>query len=112
MASANELELAVQPLPGHSEVVRVNGELDLANVSKLEQTLARSGSGGVLVVDLTDCSFLDSSAVRVLLEAAATREGDGRRLALVAPQGGVRRTLEIAGFDTVMALHATLADAL
>jgi stage II sporulation protein AA (anti-sigma F factor antagonist) len=111
VASANELELVVESLPGSGEVVRVNGELDLGNVSEFKEALTRSSVVGMLVVDLSECSFLDSSAVRVLIEAAAKREGDGRGLVLVAPEGGVRRTLEIVGLDKMLPLHATLSDA-
>jgi anti-sigma B factor antagonist len=112
VASANNLELVVESLPGNGNVVHVHGELDLGNVGELRQALTRAHSDGALVVDLTDCSFLDSSGLRLLLETAKTREDEGRGLVLVAPQGGVRRTLEIAGLDRMLPLHATLADAL
>jgi anti-sigma B factor antagonist len=112
VASTSELEVVLAPLPAGGAVVRVAGELDLGSVSELEQVLADASPSAPLVVDLTECSFLDSSAVRVLLEAASKSEDAGGRFALVAPGGGVRRTLEIAGVDTMLTIHPTLAEAL
>ena len=34
------------------------------------------------------------------------------RFAVVAPAGGIRKALEIAGVDTVVPIHSTLAEAL
>jgi anti-sigma B factor antagonist len=48
--------------------VRVNGELDLASVGKLEakieQTLAQDSAA--LLIDFTNCEFIDSSVLAVL----------------------------------------------
>jgi anti-sigma B factor antagonist len=93
--------------------MRVRGELDLATVSELENAVADSRLSRPLVVDLTECSFLDSSAVRVLLATAAKAEEAGRlEVAVVAPNPGIRRALEIAGVDTMLAMHSTLAEVL
>ena len=45
----------------------VDGELDLATVPELEKLLADVDLGERLVIDLSPCTFLDSSAVRVLI---------------------------------------------
>jgi anti-sigma B factor antagonist len=90
--------------------MRVRGELDLATVSELENAVADSRLSRPLVVDLTECSFLDSSAVRFLLATAAKAEEAGLDGAVVAPNPGIRSALEIAGVDTMLAMHSTLAD--
>jgi len=56
------------------------------------------GSEGIdLVVDLTAVRFLDSSGIRVLLEADLTARSQGRRLRVVGAAGVVQRCLEITG---------------
>ena len=62
--------------------------------------------------DLTECTFLDSSAIRELLAGVRDIESGGGRAAVVAQPTGVRRTLEIAGVDERLAIHPTLEAAL
>ena len=111
MEGAGELELTREQHPSGAVVVRVSGEVDLATVSELQQALAASGRAQPVVVDLTECTFLDSSGVRVLLAAATEAEGAGESFSLVAGEGGVRRALEIAAVPDRVPVHATLAEA-
>jgi anti-sigma B factor antagonist len=112
MEGGGGLELAREQHPSGATVVRVSGEVDLATVSELQQELAASGRAQPLVVDLTECTFLDSSGVRVLLAAAAEADAAGESFALVADEGGVRRALDIAAVPDRVPVHATLAQAL
>jgi anti-sigma B factor antagonist len=71
--------------PGVS-IVLLAGEHDLSTTSRLARELEEAcGAAASVVVDLTDVSFLDSSALKAVLTA---REGVLRRedrFALVAP---------------------------
>jgi anti-anti-sigma factor len=106
-----ETEIVVEALAGRGVVVRVLGDLDLASADELEVALARGEHGQSLIVDLTDCTFLDSSALRTLFERAAAVEAAGGRVAVVA-QAPLRRTLEIAGLDKRLAIRGSLDAAL
>jgi anti-sigma B factor antagonist len=112
MARAGDLEVTVEELPRGGTLVRVGGELDLATTPELERALADVDSTQPLVIDLTGCSFLDSSAVRVLLTTAKRAETGGGGAAVVAPDPGIRRALEIAGVATILPIHTSLASAL
>lgn len=101
----------MQGLPEGGEVVRVSGDLDLATVSHLEQALSATDASARLVLDLTECTFLDSSAVRTILATATRSEEAGGTLAVVAPDAGIRKALEIAGVDSLVPIHASLEDA-
>ena len=109
MASAGDFAITTQVLPNGGALVKVNGELDLATTSQLEDALSGSPSPGALVVDLTSCAFLDSTAIRILAGTARLK-GDG--MSLVACDPGILRVLEIAGVDTLVPLHSTLEAAL
>lgn len=111
MARPEELELTLEQHPSGAALVHVIGEVDLATVSEMERALAASSAAPRVVVDLTECTFLDSSALHALLAAAARKEGDGE-FVVVAPEGGVRRVLEIAGAEASVPLCASLAEAL
>jgi len=109
VASAGDFEITTQVLPNGGALVKVNGELDLATTRQLEDALSSSLSTGALVVDLTSCTFLDSSAIRILARTARL-EGEG--MSLVACDPSILRILEIAGVDTLVHLHSTLEAAL
>lgn len=73
------------------------GELDVATSDLLDTRLAAIDASRTVELDLAGISFLDSSALRVLI-AHHQRLGDGGgRLTLHRVPAEVRRVLEIAG---------------
>lgn len=91
-------------------VVAVAGEVDIATAPLLraELTTQLAQSPVVLVVDLREVTFFDSSGIGALL-AAHHRAAD---LRVVADRPAVLRTLHFSGMDTVFRVHPTLEDAL
>jgi anti-sigma B factor antagonist len=78
----------------------LRGELDLATAARLEQALAQSGDD--VLLDLRGLTFMDSTGVRVLLEAA---EAGPAGLQIVLPPGGdVRVTIEETGIAPLLPL--------
>ncbi len=77
-------------------VVEVVGEVDAHGVDLLTDTLSTQQSD-VVRVRLSTCSFMDSSALRVLLRAHADAGERGGRLVLVEPSDFVYRLLSITG---------------
>jgi len=98
--------------PGGTSVVRVDGELDMATTPELENVVQGLEPGGKLVIDLTSCTFLDSSAVRLLVATVRASDEAGGAVALVAGDPGILRVLEIAAVDTILPVHKTLDSAL
>jgi anti-sigma B factor antagonist len=89
-------------------VVRIEGELDMANVGSFEDALAANPGFSHVVVDLGGCTFLDSTGVRAI--ASAARQADS--VSIVAIEPGVIRVLEITALDTIVSIHPSLDDAL
>lgn len=112
VARAGDLEVTRDELPNGCAVVRVLGEADMAGAQTLEDTLRGVEPATRLVVDLSACTFIDSSAVRVLVTTARRMQGDGGVIALVAQEAGILRVLEIAAVDTVLSVYPTLESAL
>lgn len=104
--------MTLEALPEGVVVARVEGELDLATCPDFQEAMGSTDPGGRLVVDLTECTFLDSSAIRVLTATARAAEAAGGSVSLVANDPGIRRVLEIAAIDTVLPVHETLDSAL
>jgi len=94
-------------------VVRLAGELDLYNAEDVRAALLEccSEEPSRLVVDLAEVSFIDSTALGVLIEARS-RMADRRGFMLAAPGLETRRALEISGLDRHFAVHDTAAAAL
>lgn len=75
------------------------GELDVATLAEAEQavTEAERTGPGVLLVDLSGLGFVDSSGVRLVLQADARARAAGRRLAVVLGAGRSLRLFEVLG---------------
>ena len=99
---------------GASWVVTVVGDVDLHSAPELRDRLASLGDTGAkhIVVDLSECEFLDSMGLGVLLGAKKRMARDGRELHVVVSSPDVRRIFEITMLDRVLDLHATRAEAL
>jgi anti-sigma B factor antagonist len=96
---------------GHRLVLAAEGEIDLASVPQLRAALAYAAESGCAEVwlDLSEVGFMDSTGITAIVDARSVF--DGRRFALICPDGPVRRVLEIAGIERAIAVHASRADA-
>lgn len=94
----NNLRLDVR-VAGDAHVISVSGELDLASSPRLEEELERaSGSGAHLViVDLRELEFMDSTGLSVLVKAHQKAEQQGKRLGLAGGSQQVQRLLTLTG---------------
>ena len=100
------LELTVSEKDGET-VLSAAGELDVNTAPELREHLARLANEGVrkIVVDLTDVSFIDSTALSVLVSALKRlRQVDGD-LMLASPTPSVRRVFEITGLTRLFAIR-------
>lgn len=94
-------------------VVKLAGELDLYNSEVVRNALSEAAGRGPerVVVDLGEVSFLDSTALGVLIEARGKLR-DRRSFLLAAPGVEARRALEVSGLDRHFGLHETVDEAL
>jgi anti-anti-sigma factor len=90
---------------GHRLVLAVKGEVDIASAPALRAALEGAADSGAaeIWVDLSRVEFMDSTGLTVLVEARQWL--DGRRFAVICPDGPVRRVMAVAGIDRMMAVH-------
>jgi anti-sigma B factor antagonist len=96
-----------------TSVVAVQGELDLTTAPRLKWMLHDLLDSGrsKLVVDLTETTFMDSTALGVLVGVnRALREG--ARLAIVCSRPNVLKIFELSGMDGVFTIVPTVDEAL
>jgi anti-anti-sigma factor len=82
-----------------SVVIGVSGELDLASSPGLEQELDRHMSSGteLVIVDLRQLEFMDSTGLSVLVRAHQRAVEAGQRFAVVRGPQQVQRLLTLTG---------------
>lgn len=103
---------------GNDVVVLVaGGEIDYSASPQLSERLSERIDSGItrVVLDLSTVTFIDSTAIGALVSAATRlRELDGGTLAVVCPEENRRivRIFEIAGVDSVIAMHGSREDAI
>jgi anti-sigma B factor antagonist len=77
------------------------GELDISEVEDVEKTLAAAEAKRprVLVIDLRGLEFMDSSGIRLVVEADLRARRDDRRLLIIRGPDPVHRVFTIALLD-------------
>jgi anti-sigma B factor antagonist len=95
-------------------VIELAGELDLYTAPELKQELLRVIDGGarIVVVDLTDTTFIDSTTLGVLLGGLKRLRPAGGSLLLVCGDRNIRKIFEITLLDRVFTIVETRAEAL
>ena len=83
---------------GEAVVLAVQGELDLASSAALEEELDRvRDSEGLVILDLRELDFMDSTGLSVLVKAHQRAEESGGRFGLVRGRPQVQRLLTLTG---------------
>lgn len=87
----------------------LSGEIDLASVDPIERELAPTidPPPAVLVLDLREVTFLDSSGLRLILRLDRSQREAGGHLAVVRGGRRVARVFELTGAED----HLDLIDA-
>lgn len=101
------LALTVTRPRAGTAVLGVGGEVDTLTAPQLEAALTDllAGPEAVRVVDLSGVTFLASSGLAVLIQAAHRAADRGGRIRVVATTRAVQRPLEITGSDQLFDMH-------
>jgi len=95
--------LTIEPEQQGSELhVRVRGELDMSTAPQLATALSEAGRGPAetVVLDLSGVTFIDSSALRVLVQSGRELSGAQRTLQIGPRSDMVARVLTMTSLDT------------
>ncbi|MFE2537659.1 STAS domain-containing protein [Streptomyces sp. NPDC059371] len=93
-------------------VLVLSGEIDADNVGLLAEALQIDGNCPVLVLDFSAVTFMDSSAISVLVAARRDATSTGGWIRMAALTAPVQRVVEIVGLDTIIPCYPTLSQAL
>jgi anti-sigma B factor antagonist len=104
-----EFAVTEHPIDAERHVLAVRGEIDLFTAPELKQVLAESIEAGRvrIIVDLTDTTFLDSTALGVLIGAVKRLRSRDGALAIVNIDENIAKTFEITGLDQIFTILTT-----
>lgn len=109
-----EFLITEHAIDGERHVLAVRGEIDLFTAPELKQVLAESIEAGRIriIVDLTETTFLDSTALGVLIGAVKRLRSRHGALAIVNVDENIAKTFEITGLDQIFTIMATRDEAI
>lgn len=107
-------DIQTEPISDHAFVVSPTGEVDLYVAPELKQQLLELVERGAtaVIVDLSDVTFVDSTALGVLIGTVRRLRANDGQLSVVCRDPNVGRTFELTGLDRVFAIHATREQAI
>ena len=102
--------LAMQEHDPDAVVLSVHGEVDLLTAPLLREAMlpVLERQRGLVVVDLSEVPFMDSTGVHILLEAPRQLESPNRSLAIVCREDSqVHRLLALVGLLDALTVHGS-----
>ena len=108
-----EFALTQDAVDDATQVVAVRGEIDLFTAPDLKATLLGAIESGKsrIVVDLTETTFLDSTALGVLIGAVKRLRSRDGVLTIVNTDPNIAKTFEITGLDQIFTIVPTRDEA-
>jgi anti-sigma B factor antagonist len=94
------LEVTTQD-SGGQVTISLKGELDLSSVGKVQEELRRveAEAPALLVLDLSNLTFLDSTGLRAVVTADERARENGRRFVVVRGPDAVQRVFAITRLE-------------
>ena len=105
--------LKIESVPGSHEgvrILRLSGPFTLRNVFDF-QSVFRSETAPVTLIDLTDVSYMDSASLGAVLTVHTSSEKNRRQYALVGVSDRIRTLFEVGGVGGLLVTYPTLEEA-
>jgi anti-sigma B factor antagonist len=95
-------------------VVELQGEVDIYSAPHFKEVLLQGIDEGAqrIIVDLAKVTFIDSTALGVLVSGAKRVRPQNGTLDIVCADENITRIFEITGLDRIFGIYATRDDAL
>jgi anti-sigma B factor antagonist len=105
----SEFTIAEHAIDADRHVVAVRGDLDLFTASELKEVFAQAIEAGRIriIVDLAETTFLDSSALSVLMGALTRLRSRRGALAIVNLNENLTEIFKITGLDQTFTILPT-----
>ena len=99
---------------GGTVIAKIDGRLDGANAQEFQGDLtgAIEDSDRAVILDFENLSYISSAGLRVILITAKALRRQDAELAVCSLSDPIREVFEISGFDQIIPVRDTQADAI
>lgn len=99
-------------LDDRATVVDLEGEVDIHTSRRFEEALSQSiGTGAAhVIIDFAKVTFIDSTALGVVVGGVKGVTARGGTLDIVCPDGNIKRILEATGMDRILGVYPSRAE--
>ena len=93
---------------------KAEGRIDSSNSREFHSELEAvvTDSDTALVLDFEDVSYISSAGMRVILLTAKSLQKSGLEFVLCSMNDSIREVFKISGFDKIITIHSSRAEAL
>jgi anti-anti-sigma factor len=107
LSSSSPFEVTIEQRGGAVHLL-LSGELDISTAQPLEDDLRRveAERPELLVLDLQQLSFMDSTGLRLLITADSRAREEGRKLVIVQGNEMVQRVMRLTRLDERLTIVA------
>ena len=106
-------EFKTESIPARQEgirVLRLSGPFTLQQVFEF-QTVMRSGTDPITIIDLTHVPYMDSASLGAIMGAHVLFQKYDRKYALVGVSERLRMLFEVGGVDKLLVIYPTVEEA-
>ena len=95
-------------------IAKADGRIDSSNSREFHTELEAvvADSDAALVLDFGDVAYISSAGMRVILLTAKSLQKSGMKFALCSMNDSIREVFKISGFDKIIEIHPSQAEAL
>ncbi len=94
-------------------IANVGDRIDGTEAREFQETLAAEIDDDLkgMVLDFEQLNYISSAGLRVILLTARVLQRQGGKLAICSLSDSIREVFEISGFDKIIPVHASRAEA-
>jgi anti-sigma B factor antagonist len=113
-AGMRELDITIEEARPGAAVVTLAGEIDLYTCPEFKQELLRVIADGasLVVIDLTATTFIDSTALGVIIRGVERLKLKDGRLVVVCADPNIVKIFEVTGLNRIFSVYGTRDEAL
>ena len=95
-------------------IARLEGRIDSTNCAEFEAQLQAGADADatLMLLDFGEVSFISSAGLRVVLKLAKQLRSRGARLGLCSLSTPIQQVLAVTGFDRILPIYGSRAEAL
>jgi stage II sporulation protein AA (anti-sigma F factor antagonist) len=99
---------------GNTLIAKTDGRVDGTNAREFQADLeaAIDESERAVILDMEELSYISSAGLRVILLTAKNLRNQDAKFAVCSLSGPIQEVFEISGFDKIISIHASQAEAL